>query len=303
MLENLRLPPALVLFFSFSFFHLCFFLRCRKVSRREVGEEAQKILIFTLQKEELRFKNLMLGPSPSPQCPGHLIVWPRLSSGVSKGAEGWEGVGLSALHGELWGASLPGRENPLSGWVNVDHQQCLLGYEATGFPQPPKFRPTAQRGWEILAGLGLCPEKQVNIFRKLSYTQLRSDDVQSPGEVTWGEQENNDRHGNVCTQPSCPACPQQTLILEHLPSPMSLPAKLFPGLYTSLRLPRGTMTSQNPRAPRVAVRQCCGWALGDQGRRDQHLAMDAWMVVAGYGSSLGSLHDPGEVPNTLCSYQ
>lgn len=100
MSENLRLSPALVLFFSFSFIHMCFFLHGRKVSRREGGEEAQRILTFTLQKEELRFKRLMLGPSPSPQCPRHLVVWPRLSFRVSKGAEGWEGVELSALRGE-----------------------------------------------------------------------------------------------------------------------------------------------------------------------------------------------------------
>lgn len=41
---------------------------------------------------------------------------------VSKGAEGWESVGLSVLLGEHWGSSLPGREIPLSGWVNVHHQ-------------------------------------------------------------------------------------------------------------------------------------------------------------------------------------
>lgn len=128
MLENLRLTPALVLFFSFSFFHSCFFLCCRKVSRTEVGEEAQKILIFVLQKEELHFKNLMLRLSPSPQCPGHLIVWPHLFPCISKGAEGWEGVGLSALHGEHWGASLPGRESPLSGWVDVDHQHSDVSW-------------------------------------------------------------------------------------------------------------------------------------------------------------------------------
>lgn len=50
--------------------------------------------------------------------------------------------------------------------------------------------------------------------------------------------------------------------------------------------------------------QCCGWALGNQGWRDQHLAMEAWVVVvAGCGSGLGSFHEPGEVPSTLCSYQ
>lgn len=49
--------------------------------------------------------------------------------------------------------------------------------------------------------------------------------------------------------------------------------------------------------------QRCGWALGDQGWRIQHLAMDVWVVVAGCGSGLGSLDEPGEVPNTLCSYQ
>lgn len=48
---------------------------------------------------------------------------------------------------------------------------------------------------------------------------------------------------------------------------------------------------------------CCGQALGDRGWRDQQLAIDAWMVVAGCGAAVGSLHEPDEVPSTLCSYQ
>lgn len=119
----------LYLFFSSPFlFHLYFFLHGRKVSRREGGEEAQGILIFTLQREEPGFKDLMLGPSPSPRGPGHLVVRPRPSSCVSKGAEGLEGVGPSALHGEHWGAPSPAREMPPPQRVNAGHQHSGVSW-------------------------------------------------------------------------------------------------------------------------------------------------------------------------------
>lgn len=44
-------------------------------------------------------------------------------------------------------------------------------------------------------------------------------------------------------------------------------------------------------------------ALGDQGWREQQLAMGALVVLAGCRSGLGSLHEPSEVPNTPCSRQ
>lgn len=93
-------------------------------------------------------------------------------------------------------------------------------------------------------------------------------------------------------------------ILEHLPSPMSLHAKLSAGLYTSLRLPRRTMASQTPRVPHAADRSALWDGFGGSGIREgPDLAMDAWLVVAGCGTGSGSLHEPGEVPSILCSCQ
>lgn len=65
MPEDLWLLPVFILFLSFSFFLFYFFLHGRKASREEGEEEAQGIRIFTLQREEPGFKDLMLGPSPS----------------------------------------------------------------------------------------------------------------------------------------------------------------------------------------------------------------------------------------------
>lgn len=67
------------------------------------------ILIFTLQREELGFKDIVLGPSPPPQGPGY-----SLFSCASKDAVGWEDVGPSTLHGEHCEAPSPGGETPLA---------------------------------------------------------------------------------------------------------------------------------------------------------------------------------------------
>jgi len=48
---------------------------------------------------------------------------------------------------------------------------------------------------------------------------------------------------------------------------------------------------------------CHGQALGDQGWRGQYLPTHAWVVVAGCGDGVGSVHEPHEVPNTLFSHQ
>lgn len=82
------------------------------------------------------------------------------------------------------------------------------------------------------------------------------------------------------------------------PSPMSLPAALCRSLHL-VEAPQKDHDISEPKGTSCLTDQRCGWDLGDQGWRNQHLAMDAcgsgWLWIW-----VGKL---GEVPNTLCSYQ
>lgn len=100
----------------------------------------------------------------------------------SRGAEGWEGVGLSALHGEHQAGKPPCQGGLM--WITSTVVSPGLGGHWIFPTSKVSSGSTARRGDSGSAGtaLGLCPEKQVNISRNLSYTQLQSEDPQGPGE-------------------------------------------------------------------------------------------------------------------------
>lgn len=110
VLEDLWLAPVFILFLSF----IC--VSSSAVERRP-GEKVGKKLkgswfspyrgknrhSKTSYWGEVSHRKVLGAPLFGRRCPA---VSPKVL------AEGWEGVGSSALHGELWGAPLPAREAP-----------------------------------------------------------------------------------------------------------------------------------------------------------------------------------------------